>query len=48
MHFQNVGRRVHDLSEWGVKRHKKLVVTDLGDLGQAIRTEGTYPAIRSL
>lgn len=48
IHFGNVGLRRHDLSEWGVPRHKKLVITDLGHLGQAPRTPGGYPSIKTL
>lgn len=42
VHFDNVGSRVHNLSEFGVKRHKKLVVTDLGDSGQPPLTTDQY------
>ena len=45
VHFGNVGLRRHDLSKFGVKRHRDLVVTDLGDLGQAPRGMGGYPDV---
>lgn len=45
VHFANVGLRCHDLSEFGVKRHKKLVVTDLGDFAQNPLVRGSYPEI---
>lgn len=48
VHFANVGLRRHNLSAFGVKRHKDLVVTDLGDLGQAPRSLGHYPTIREI
>lgn len=48
VHYANVGLRVHDLSRWKVPFHHDLVVTDLGDLGQAIRVRGSYPAIKTL
>ena len=48
VHMANVGLRRHDLSEFGVKRHKQLVVTDLGDLGQAPIRRGNYPEIKML
>ena len=48
VHFANVGLRRHDLSQFGVKRHKDLVVTDLGDLGQSPRTDGDYPKINAI
>ena len=48
VHFGNVGLRSHSLKPWGVPRHKGLVVTDLGDLGQAPRVRGTYPAIKTV
>jgi hypothetical protein len=48
VHFGNVGLRTHSLKPWRVPGHKRLVVTDLGDLGQAPRTRGSYPAIATV
>lgn len=45
VHFGNVGLRRHNLREFGVKRHRQLVVTDLGDLAQAPIPQGLYPSI---
>jgi hypothetical protein len=46
VHEGNVGYRVHDLREFGVKRHKKMVVADVGDEDQPIMTEDSYPKVR--
>jgi hypothetical protein len=48
VHFGNVGLRRHSLKPWGVKGHRALVVTDLGDLGQAPMTTDQYPRIATV
>jgi hypothetical protein len=48
IHPGNVGLRRHSLSKWKVPRHNKLVITDLGDLGQPPMVIGSYPKIPEL
>ncbi len=48
VHYDNVGSRVHNLSEFGIKNHRKLVITDLGDWGQNVITSDMHPAIAEL
>lgn len=48
IHYDNVGFRRHNLREFGVPRHKDLIVTDLGDIGQPPITEDKHPRIKIL
>lgn len=44
-HFDNVGQRRHKLPEWKIMGHKKLVVTDLGNMNAPPITSDRYPAV---
>ena len=46
VHEGNVGFRRHSLKEYGVKGHRKMVVMDVGDEGQPIMVDGTYPRVK--
>ena len=48
IHYDNVGSRVHNMKPFGVKSHKKLVITDLGDWGQTVITSDQHPTIATL
>lgn len=48
VHYDNVGTRIHNLSAFGVKNHRKLVVTDLGDWGQSPITTDRFPSVKVL
>ena len=48
VHEGNVGLRAHDLREFGVKPHRKMVVADVGDEDQPILTTDQYPRVRML
>lgn len=48
VHYDNVGSRVHNLTKFGVKNHRKLVVTDLGDWGQTPITSDMHDPIPEL
>jgi len=47
-HGGNVGLRCHDLSKFGVQKHRQFVVTDVGDPGQAPLTVDRHPKIRPI
>jgi len=47
-HGGNVGLRCHDLSKFGVQKHRQFVVTDVGDPGQAPLTVDRHPKIKSI
>ncbi len=46
VHYDNVGKRHHDLKSFGVPFHHDLVVSDLGDWGQNPITWDKYPKIK--
>lgn len=48
VHPGNVGIRKHNLRQFGVPRHKEMLVTDVGDEGQAVCSEDQHPKIRRL
>lgn len=48
VHPGNVGIRTHGLRDFGVPGHRKMVITDVGDEGQAICSEDQHPRIRTV
>jgi hypothetical protein len=48
VHPGNVGRRKHNLKAFGVKGHRQMVVTDVGDQGQPICDRDKHPKIRTM